>query len=61
MTQRADSEWRALHNVKLWQHAPVIGAAYHAQLRSNLAELGYETQITGKHGSFEISGIKQRA
>lgn len=61
ITQRADSEWRALHNVKLWQHAPVIGAAYHAQLRSNLAELGYETQITGKHGSFEISGISRDA
>lgn len=61
MTQRADGEWRALHNVKLWQHAPLLGAAYHAQLRSNLAELGYETQITGKHGSFEVSGISREA
>lgn len=61
MTQRADGEWRALHNVKLWQHAPLLGAAYHAQLRSNLAELGYETQINGKHGSFEISGISRGA
>lgn len=47
--------------MKLWQHAPLIGAAYHAQLRSNLAELGYEKAIVGKHGSFEISGISREA
>jgi conjugative relaxase-like TrwC/TraI family protein len=61
MTQRPDGEWRALHNVKLWQHAPVIGAAYHALLRANLREIGYETVITGKHGQFEVTGISQEA
>lgn len=60
-TQRPDGAWRALHNRPLWQNSPLIGAAYHAQLRANLAQLGYDTVITGRHGQFEISGISREA
>ena len=60
-TERPDGAWRALHNRPLWQNSPLIGAAYHAQLRANLAQLGYETVITGRHGQFEISGISREA
>lgn len=60
ITQRG-SEWRALHNDALWKNNSVIGSAYHAEMRAALAKLGYETQITGKHGQFEIKGVDQKA
>ncbi len=56
-TQRADGEWRALRNVALFKENTLLGAIYHAELRSSLEKLGYEVQLTGKHGSFEIAGI----
>ena len=61
MTQRFDGEWRGLQNVKLWQHAPVIGAAYHALLRANLRGIEYATVIAGKHGQFEAIVFSQEA
>ncbi len=58
-TQRPDGEWRAVHNVQLHAANTLIGAVYHAELRSNMQKLGYQTEITGKHGSFEVRGIDQ--
>lgn len=49
-TQRPDGAWRAPHNVAIWRQASLIGAAYHAELR---------TELTGKHDQFEISGISR--
>ncbi len=57
MTRMADGAWRALHNGQLWKNNSTIGAAYNAQFRTELAKLGYETEITGKHGQFEIRGV----
>ncbi|MFD1767089.1 MobF family relaxase [Sphingorhabdus buctiana] len=56
-TQRSDGEWRALRNDKLYSENTLIGSVYHAQLRAEMQKLGYQTEITGKHGSFEIKGI----
>jgi conjugative relaxase-like TrwC/TraI family protein len=56
-TERPDGQWRAIRNDKLYSENTLIGAAYHAQLRSELQKLGYQTEINGKHGTFEIKGI----
>lgn len=61
LTRRPDGAWRALHNEQFWKNSSLLGAAYHAELRANLARLGYETVITGKHGAFEIKGVSQTA
>jgi len=57
MTQDKDGAWIALHNDELWKNNTSIGAAYHAALREKLEDLGYKTELTGKHGQFEISGV----
>lgn len=57
MTKMASGAWQALHNGQLWKNNTTIGAAYHAQFRAELAKLGYETSVTGKHGQFEINGV----
>jgi conjugative relaxase-like TrwC/TraI family protein len=56
-TQRPDGEWRAIRNDKLYSENTLIGSVYHAQLRAEVQKLGYQTEISGKHGSFEIVGI----
>lgn len=59
-TQRTDGAWRALHNGAIWRKASLIGSAYHAQLRAELEKAGYRTELTGKHGQFEISGFSRQ-
>lgn len=59
MTQDKGGDWKSLHNDQLWKNNTTIGAAYHAALREKLEDLGYQTQITGRHGQFEISGVPQ--
>ncbi|MDK8188319.1 MULTISPECIES: MobF family relaxase [Sphingomonas] len=59
--QRGDGRWVALHNPALWKHSSTIGAVFHADFRARLEQLGYRTEITGKHGQFEISGIPRAA
>jgi len=54
---RVDGSWVALNNRPLWKQSALIGAAYHAELRSELGKLGYQTEINGKHGQFDILGI----
>ena len=56
-TQRPDGEWRALRNTELYKQNTLIGAIYNAELRASLEKLGYAVEMTGKHGSFEITGI----
>jgi conjugative relaxase-like TrwC/TraI family protein len=60
-TQRSDGQWRAVHNDKLYSENTLIGAVYHAELRAEMQKLGYQTEISGKHGSFEIEGIDRAA
>lgn len=57
MTKGPDGEWQALHADRIWSSNSVIGAIYHAYLRAELGELGYQTELTGKHGTFEIVGV----
>ncbi|NWK99185.1 AAA family ATPase [Sphingobium lactosutens] len=57
LTQMPDGKWQALHNRAIWKANSVIGTIYHAALRDELGELGYQTGMTGKHGTFEISGV----
>ena len=57
ITQNAKGVWQALRNDELWKNNTTIGSAYHANMRSELHKLGYETEITGKHGQFEIKGV----
>lgn len=57
MTQDKAGNWKALWNGEIWKNNTVLGSIYNAALRTNLEKLGYETQITGKHGQFEIKGV----
>lgn len=56
---KVDGKWQAVHNDSLWKNNTTIGAVYHAALREELHKLGYQTEITGKHGQFEIEGISR--
>ncbi|RKF15996.1 conjugative relaxase [Altericroceibacterium spongiae] len=57
LTQNKDGDWRALRNSALWENNTTLGAAYHAEFRDKLEALGYQTDLTGKHGQFEIAGV----
>ena len=57
LTKGADGVWRALHADKIWANNTVIGAIYHAYLRNEMEKLGYQVQLSGKHGTFEIVGV----
>lgn len=56
-TRDQDGRWRALDNRALWAANTLVGAIYHASLRNKVAALGFVTEMTGKHGTFEIAGI----
>lgn len=60
MTKMANGAWQALHNGQLWKNNTTIGSAYHANYRAELAKIGFETTIPGKHGMFEISGVPKK-
>lgn len=57
ITKTAAGKWQGLWNGQLWKNNTTIGSAYHAAFRQELAKLGYETQLSGKHGAFEIKGV----
>lgn len=57
LTQMPDGKWQALHADKIWSNNATIGAIYHAYLRAGLEKLGYQVELKGKHGTFEISGV----
>jgi conjugative relaxase-like TrwC/TraI family protein len=61
VTRRPDGQWRVLHNDAIMKNNTVIGSIYHAELRSQLEKLGYATDLTGKHGTFEVRGISRDA
>lgn len=52
-----DGKWQALHADKLWSHNSIIGSIYHAFLRAGLERIGYQVDLKGKHGTFEIAGV----
>jgi conjugative relaxase-like TrwC/TraI family protein len=57
ITKTAAGKWQGLWNGELWKNNTTIGSAYHAAFREELGKLGYETQLSGKHGAFEIKGV----
>ncbi|MDF1834993.1 MAG: MobF family relaxase [Alteraurantiacibacter sp. bin_em_oilr2.035] len=57
VTQTAGGKWKALWNGELWKNNTVIGSSYHAFARAEIEKLGYKTEVTGKHGQFEIRGV----
>ena len=57
MTKGPDGKFHALHADRIWSSNSVIGSIYHAFLRAELEKLGYKTELTGKHGTFEIVGV----
>ena len=59
LTQTKDGKWQALHNVEIWKNNSVLGSIYNAALRTGLERLGYQTELTGKHGQFEIKGVSR--
>ncbi|HEX7857319.1 MobF family relaxase [Sphingomonas sp. NPDC019816] len=57
LTRMPDGKWQALHNGEIWRSNSVIGSIYHAFLREGLEKLGYQIELRGKHGTFEIAGV----
>jgi len=57
MTRGPDGKLHALHADRIWSSNSVIGSIYHSFLRDELEKLGYQVQMTGKHGTFEIAGV----
>ena len=60
LTKMPDGKWQALHNVEIWKNNSVLGSIYNAALRTGLEKLGYQTELTGKHGQFEIKGVSSQ-
>jgi conjugative relaxase-like TrwC/TraI family protein len=57
LTKMPDGKWQALYADKIWSNNSVIGSIYHAFLREELEKLGYQVELKGKHGTFEIAGV----
>jgi conjugative relaxase-like TrwC/TraI family protein len=57
LTKMPDGKWQALHADKIWSNNSVIGSIYHAFLREEMEKLGYQVELKGKHGTFEIAGV----
>jgi conjugative relaxase-like TrwC/TraI family protein len=57
LTKMPDGKWQALHADKIWSNNTVIGSIYHAFLREEMEKLGYQLDLKGKHGTFEIAGV----
>jgi ATP-dependent exoDNAse (exonuclease V) alpha subunit len=56
ITQRADGEWRALHNENMYCNQLFFGQMYRNELAVNLRELGYAIDADNK-GLFEVRGV----
>jgi len=57
LTRMPGGNWQALHADKIWSHNSIIGSIYHAFLRTELERIGYQLDMKGKHGTFEIAGV----
>ncbi len=57
LTKMPDGKWQALHADKIWSNNTVIGSIYHAFLREEMEKLGYQVDLKGKHGTFEVAGV----
>ncbi len=56
-TETPDGKWRALAERSIWENKAVIASVYNAAFRLGVERLGYQTELTGHHGQFEIAGV----
>lgn len=56
--QRADGNWRSLHNEALYQNSKFLGLVYQNELASRVQCLGYQVEIRN-NGTFEIAGYSE--
>lgn len=52
----SDHGWRAWHNGAMYRASATLSSMANAILREKLEGLGYKTELTGKHGAFEVLG-----
>lgn len=52
----SDDGWRAWHNGAMYRASAVLSSMANAILREKLEGLGYKTEVTGKHGAFDVLG-----
>jgi conjugative relaxase-like TrwC/TraI family protein len=56
--QRADGNWRSLHNEALYQNSKFLGLVYQNELASRVQRLGYSVEVKN-NGTFEIAGYTE--
>lgn len=56
--QRADGNWRSLHNVALYQNSKFLGLVYQNELAKRVQQLGYSVEVRN-NGTFEIAGYTE--
>ncbi|MCB1394377.1 MobF family relaxase [Nitrobacter sp.] len=61
MATRADGTVGALHSTVLRDWKMAAGAVYHAALANEMADLGFDIDRVGKNGTFELTGVSDKA
>ncbi|NBW81512.1 conjugative relaxase, partial [bacterium] len=56
--QRADGNWRSLHNEALYQNSKFLGLVYQNELACRVQQIGYSIEVRN-NGTFEIAGYKE--
>lgn len=56
-TQTPDGKWRALYNQPMWKANTLLNSIYTSVLRNKVMEFGFQYDITGKHGQFDLKGF----
>lgn len=57
LTRLPNGQWQSLWNGEIWRNNTVTSSVYHAAFRDRLEKLGYNVELQGKHGTFEIAGV----
>jgi len=57
VTRRGDGQFRAVENREFFVNQKLAGAIYRSDLADRLVGMGYEIELTGKDGTFEIKGF----
>lgn len=57
--QRADGQWRSLHNDGVFNNSKYLGFVYQNELAYELKQIGYDIQIK-QNGTFEIKGYDEK-
>ena len=57
--QRADGEWRSLHNDAIFNNPKLLGLIYQNELGRRVRDLGYAIEVKS-NGTFEIAGYTEK-